>query len=105
MPSLPEYGPDLVEGTIALHDASFTTKSIVNSGTTASTVFGCAALLNTGSPQTFIRLGVLEQMLAGGTAAFNCDQGYAPCYWGGFGKPASLRTSTSVRPIIQFFRA
>ena len=70
-PSLPEHGPDLVGGTITLDDASFTTKITVHSGTTASTVFGCVALLDTGFPQTFISRDVLEQMLAGDEAAAN----------------------------------
>ena len=50
-PSLPEHGPGLVGGTITLDDASFTTKKTVHSGTTASTVFGCVALLDTGPPR------------------------------------------------------
>ena len=104
-PSLPEHGPGLVGGTITLDDASFTTKITVHSGTTASTVFGCVALLDTGSPQTFTHRDVLEQMLAGRAVAFNCEQGSAPRSWGGFGKSTSLRTSTSIRLSVEFFRA
>ena len=77
----------------------------MHSGTTASSVFDCVALLDTGSPQTFIRREVLEQMLAGGVAAVNCEQGSAPRSWGGLGKSAPLRTSTSVRLSVQLFRA
>ena len=49
--SLPEHGPGLVEGAIALDDAAFTNTVSVYRGTTASTVFGCVALLDTGSPR------------------------------------------------------
>ena len=44
-------------------------------------------------------------MLACGAAAANCEQDYALRPWGGFGKSAPLRTSTSVRLSLQFFRA
>ena len=104
-PSLPEHGSGLVGGTITLDDASFTTKITVHSGTTVSTVFRCVALLDTGSPQTFIRRDVWVQMLAGGAAAVNCEQGSAPRSWGGFGRSAPLVTSTSVCLSVQFFRA
>ena len=50
MPLLPEHGPGLVGGTITLDDAYFITKITVHSGTTASTVVGCVALVNTGPP-------------------------------------------------------
>ena len=86
-PSLPEHGPGLVGGTITLDDASFTTKKTVHSGTTASTVFGCVALLDTGSPQTFIRRDILEQMLSGGAAAAIYGQGSAPRSWGDSANP------------------
>ena len=53
------------------------------SGATASTIFGCVALLDTDSPQTFIRRNILEQMLSGGTATINCEQDSAPLVPGG----------------------
>ena len=104
-PSLPEHGQGLVRGTIKPDDASSTIKISVHSGTTAPAVFGCVARLDTGSPQTFIRHDVLEQILADGAAAVKCEQNSAPRSWGGFGKSASLRTSTSVRLSVQLVRA
>ena len=72
-PSISEHGPGPLGGAITLDDASFTTKTAAHSGTTASTAFGCEALLDAGSPQTFIRRDVLEQMLSAGVATLNCE--------------------------------
>ena len=77
----------------------------VHSGFTASKVFGCVALLDTGSPHTFIRRDVLGHMLAGGAAALVSSRALPVVPYGGFGKSALLRTSTSVRLSVQFFRA
>ena len=64
--ALPEHGPCLVGGIITLYDASFTTKIAVFSGANALAPFGCVALLDTDSPQTFIRGDVLDNMLSVG---------------------------------------
>ena len=63
---LPEHGPCLIGGIITLDDASFTTKIAVHSGANALVPVGCVALLDTGSPQTFIRRNVLNRMLSVG---------------------------------------
>ena len=103
-PSLPEHGPGLVGGAITLNDASFTTEIAFHSGTTASTAFCCVTLFDTGSSQTFVHQGVLEQMLSAGAATINCKQDSSPCSWEGFGKSVPLRTSTSVALSVQLFR-
>ena len=59
--ALPEHGPCLVGGIITLEDDSFTTKIAVHSGANALATFGCVVLLDTGSPQSFIRRDVLER--------------------------------------------
>ena len=48
--ALPEHGPCLVDAIITLDDASFTTKIAVHSRANAVAPYGCAALLDTGSP-------------------------------------------------------
>ena len=48
-PCIPEHGPDLVSGRVTVHDATFTARVRVHSGITARKVFGCLALLDTGS--------------------------------------------------------
>ena len=81
--ALPKHGPCLVGGIITLDDTSSTTKTAVHSGANALAPFGCVALLDAGSPQTFIRRDVLDSMLLD--------------LWGGFGESGPLQTSTSVR--------
>ena len=63
------------------------------------------ALLDNGSPQTFIRPNVLDRMLSVGAASVACERKCAPRSWGGFGESTPLQTSTSVRLRVQFFRA
>ena len=60
--------------------------------------------LDTGSPQTFIRRDVLHRMLLVGAASAACERPCSPRSWGGFGVSAPLRTSTSIRLSVQFFR-
>ena len=103
--ALPEHGLCLVGSIITLDNASFTTKIAVRSGANALAPFGCVALLDTGSPQTFIGLDVLDSMLSVGAASVACERKCSPQSWGGFGKSAPLQTWTSVRLSVQFFRA
>ena len=101
---LSEHGPCLVGGTVTLDDVSFTSKIAIHSGGDAMAPYRCAALLDTGSPQTFIRRDVLSRMLLVGTASAACEGPCSPRSWGGFGESAPLRTSTSIRLSVQFFR-
>ena len=58
--ALSEHGPCLVGGTVTRDDVSFTTKlQYIAEGTP----YRCVALLDTDSPQTFIRRNVLDRML------------------------------------------
>ena len=66
--------------------------------------YSCVALLDNGSPQTFIRRDVLDRMRLVGTASAACERHCNPRSWGGFGESAPLRTSTSIRLSVQFFR-
>ena len=88
--ALPIHGPCLVDGIIPLDDASFTTTIAVHSGANAVPPYGCVALLDTGSPQTFIRRDVLDCMLSVGVASVACQRNCAPRSWGGFGESNPL---------------
>ena len=101
--ALPEHVPCLVDGII--NDASFTSKIAVHTGANALAPYGSVTLLDTGSPQTFIRCDVLDRMLSMGTASVACERKCAPRSWGGFGESAPLQTSTSFRMGVQFFPA
>ena len=98
--ALSEHGPCLVRGVITLDNATFTTKMAAHSGANTLTLFGCVALLDTGSPHTFIRHDVLGSMLSVGAASAACERKCVPRSWGGFGESAPLQTSTSVRPSV-----
>ena len=87
--ALPEHGPCLFGGIITLDDASFTTKVAVHSGANTLAPCGCVALLDTGSPQTFVRHDVLDRMLSVGAAFVACERRCAPRSWGGFGCPSA----------------
>ena len=53
-PLIPEQGPDLISGVVTMDDATFTTLLSLHSGASTTSRFNCRALLDTGSPQSFI---------------------------------------------------
>ena len=61
----PEHGPCLVGGTVTLDGVSFTTEITIHSRGDAIAPYRCVALLDTGSPQTFIRRDVLAPYATG----------------------------------------
>ena len=103
--ALPEHGPCPVGGPITLDDATFTTKIAVHSVAGVLAPLGCVTLLDTGSPQTFIRRDVLDRMQSVGAAFIASEQKCAPRSWGGGRESAPLKTSPGVRLIAQLFRA
>jgi len=103
-PPIPEHGPCLTSGIITVDDASFTTKVLVHSGPTATTRRELVALLDTGSPQSFITATAVEQLKASQAATDACERHSSPRSWGGFGTSAPLSTSVSIRLSIQFMR-
>ena len=102
--ALAEHDLCLFGGIMMPDDASFTTKITVHSGATALARFCCVALLDTGSPQTFIRRDMLDSIFLVGGASISCKQKYAPLFWGGFGESAPLQTPTIVRLSVQLIR-
>ena len=102
--ALPEHGPCLVEGTITLDDASFTTKIAIHSGAGVLAPFGCVALLDTGCPRTFIRRDVSDRMHAVGAASIACEQKCAPrLFWEGWriAPPKDVDACTPERPMFE----
>ena len=53
--TLAEHGPDLVGGKVSVDPATFTTRVALHCGPSATTPAKCVSLLDSGSPQTFIR--------------------------------------------------
>ena len=97
-PPIAEHEPGLLNGSYTVNDTSFTTRTKVHTGPSASSRYGLVALLHPGSPQTSISAETWTSMKHSNAASDICS----PRSWGGFGKPAPLLTSTSVRLSIQF---
>ena len=101
-PLLTEQGPCLVAGVVTMNGSSFTTKIKIHSGAVAVQL-GCVALLDTGSPQTFINTHALESMKRAGPASAICER-HTPSRSGGeFGRSLPLQTSTTVPLSVKFF--
>ena len=101
-PTIPEHGPCLTSGILTVEDASFTTEVLVHSGPTAAKRGKLVALLDTGSPQSFITAAAVEQLKAFRSATDECERHNSPRSWGGFGTSTPLFTSVSTRLSIQF---
>ena len=101
-PLLPEQGPDLIDGIVTMDDATLTTLSTLHSGISATSQFDCRALLDTGSPQSFIHQGAFDQMVAMGAADASCIRSTTPRTWSGFGSQQPLSTNRQARITVQF---
>ena len=101
-PLIPEQDPDLIGGVVTMDDATFTTLLSLHSGVSATSRFNCRALLDTGSPQSFIHQGAFDQMVALGAADASCVRSTTPRTWSGFGSRQLLSTNQQVRMTVQF---
>ena len=101
-PPLPEQGPDLLGGIVTMDDATFTTLLTLHSGVSTTSRFDCRALLDTGSPQSFIHQGAFDQMVAMGAADPSCIRSTTPKTWSGFGSQQLLSTNRQARMTVQF---
>ena len=102
--ALSEHDPCLGGGTLTLNDVSFTTKIAINSGGDAIAPYRWVVLLGTGSPQTLIRLDVLDRMRLAGTASTGCERPCSPPSWFDFRESGPWWTSTSISLSLKFFR-
>ena len=91
-----EQRPWLVPGIVSVDHSTFTTKFKIHSGLTFAQ-FGCVALLDTSSPQSFITRNAWEHMVRSAAATIVCETPTPPRSWGGFGESPPLQTSTAVR--------
>ena len=77
-PLIPEQDPDLIGGVVTMDDATFTTLLSLHSGVSTTSRFKYCALLDTGSPQSFIHQGAFDQMIAKGAADASCVRSTTP---------------------------
>ena len=94
---IPEQGPDLVSSTVTIDDDTFTILPSLTSGASATSSFRCRALLDTGSPQSFIHQGAFDQMVATGAADESYVRATTPRSWSGFGSQELLSTNRQAR--------
>ena len=102
---IPEHGPCLTGGVVTVDDSSFTTKVLVHSGPHATTRCDLVALLDTGSPQSFITAAAVKHLKTSHSASDACIRHASPRSWGGFGTSSPLTTSASIRLSIQFMHS
>ena len=101
-PLIPEQGPDLIGGVVTMDDATLITLLSLHSGVSTTSRFNCRALLDTGSPQSFIHQGAFDQMAALGAADASCVRSTTPRTWSGFGSRQLLSTNQQARMTVQF---
>ena len=101
--TLAEHGPDLVGGKVSVDPATFTTRVALHCGPSATTPAKCVSLLDSGSPQTFIRESMWEHMKQVGAASDVCEITTQPRVWGFGDSTTPLTTRKSVRLSVQFF--
>ena len=101
-PHIPEQCPDLIGGVVTMDDATFTTLLALHSGVSTTSRFVCRALLDTGSPQSFIHQGAFVQMIATGAADASCVRSTTPRTWSSFGSRQLLNTHRQARISVQF---
>ena len=102
-PLMSEQGPGLISGVVIMDDATLTTLLSLTSGASATSRFRCRALLDTGSPQSFMYQGAFEQMVATGAAAESYIRSTSPRSWSGFGSQEPLDTNRQARLTVQFY--
>ena len=101
-PITPEQRPEFISGVVTMDDATFTTLLSLHSGVSTTSRFNCRALLDTGSPQSFIHRGAFDEMVATGAADASCVLSITPKTWSGFGSQQLLSTNQQARMTIQF---
>ena len=103
-PLMPEQGPDLTSGVIAMDGVTLKALALLSSGAFATSRFRCRALLDLGSPQSLIYQGAFGQMVTIGAADESYVRSTAPRLWSGFGSRALLSTNGQARMSIRVYR-
>ena len=98
-----QKGPNFISRVVTIDDVTFTTLPSLTSGASATSPFRCRALLDTGSPQSFIHQGAFEQMVATGAGAESYVPSTTPRSWSGFGSQELLSTNRQARVTIKFY--
>ena len=102
---LHEYGPVLTGGRVSVNHSSFTTAVSVHGGRKATKKYKSVALLDSGSPSSFVMQAVIDEMLRKGAASADMITVGEPRRWGGFTDSTEpLQTNSSACLCVQFFK-
>ena len=81
---LHQYGPELTGGKVSVDHSSFTTTVSIHGGRKALKKYKSVALLDSGSPSSFVTQAVIDGMLRKGAASADMITVGKPRRWGGF---------------------
>ena len=81
---LHKYGPELTGGKVSVDHSSFTTTVSIHGGRNALKKYKSVALLDSGSPSSFVTQAVIDGMLRKGAAWADMITVGKPRRWGGF---------------------
>ena len=101
---LHEYGPELTGGKVSMDHSSFTTTASIHGGRKATKKYKSVALLDSGSPSSFVTQAVIDEMLRKGAASADMVTVGKPRRWGGFTESTEpLQTNSSSCLSVQLF--
>ena len=102
---LHEYGPELTGGKVLVDHSSFTTIVSIHGGRKATKKYKSVALLNSGSPSSFVTQTIIDEMLRRGAGSADMITLGKPRWWGGFADSTEqLQTNRSACFNVQFFK-
>ena len=100
-----EYGPELTGGKVSVDHASFTAAISIHGGRKATKKYKSVALLDSGSPSSFVTQAVINEMLRKGAALVDMITVGKPRRWGGFTDSTEpLQTNSSACLSVQCFK-
>ena len=94
----------LTGGKVSVDHSSFTTTISIHGGRKATKKYKSVALLDSGSPSSFVTQAVIDEMLRKGAASADMITVRKPHMWGGFTDSTGLlQTNSSAYLSVQFF--
>ena len=94
---LHEYGPEFTGGKVSVDHSSFTTTVNIHGGRKATKTYKFVALLDSGSPSSFVTHAVVDEMQRKGAASADMITVGKPRRWGGFTDSTEpLQTNSTV---------
>ena len=104
---LHEFGPEPMEGKVSVNHDNFTTIVSIHGGQKATKGHKCVALLDSGSPCSFVTQAAINEMLQKGAASADMIAvNDKPRKWGGFSESEeALQTNSTAGLSVQFYNS